>query len=343
MDYSARSLARSNEAPAPSEPNAWACLACGSHRFETVLPQASDVLTGKQGIFAVVCCAECSLHSTSPVLDEAQLAYYYQAVYSSSRHSVAQRWQTGWLSRWLTRYRLRMIARVKPLDAHSRVLDIGCGYGAFVLNAHALTGCEADGLDFDAGSLAQAAQAAASMPRIHFKQGSVDTAGYAVEQFDVVCFFQSLEHHLAPFEALQTIRPWLKPGGLCVIEVPNFAGLWRYVFGRWWLPLLVPQHRVHFTPHSLRAAAQAAGFQTVLHKGMFFPTESTISLVLWLNHSLGKPIRSYKLSWRRPLGLLVAAVACVWWCAVELPIQLICLPFNRTGHQILIARKPLAP
>jgi 2-polyprenyl-3-methyl-5-hydroxy-6-metoxy-1,4-benzoquinol methylase len=343
MHYSVPSSSSSNATLASSESTAWQCLACGSQRFSTVLPEASDVLTGKKGIFAVVSCADCKLHSTSPVLNEAQLAYYYQSVYSNTSHRAAQRWQTGWIGRWLTRYRLRMIARVKPLDETSRVLDVGCGYGGFVLNAHALTGCVAEGLDSDAGSITQAAQAAAGMPRIHFKQGGVDTASYAAEQFDVICLFQSLEHHLDPFAALQTIRPWLKPGGLCVIEVPNFAGLWRHVFGRWWLPLLVPQHRVHFTPQSLRTATESVGFQTALHKGMFFPTEATISVVLWLNHCLGKPIRSYKLSWRRPLGLLIAAFACVWWCAVELPLQLICLPFNRTGHQILIAKKPLSP
>jgi SAM-dependent methyltransferase len=323
-----------------AEPGHWLCVACGGQRYAVVIEQARDVLTSKPGQFEVVRCLKCGLHSTSPVLNAEQLAFYYQGAYSNNNNRAAQTWQTGWLGRWLTRYRLAMIARVKAIHASSNLLDIGCGYGGFVLNAHALTQCRAYGLDNDSGSIAMAQQAALQLPKVQFMHGDIGNATYADAQFDVVCFFQSLEHHLQPQEALQKIKPWLKPGGLCVIEVPNFAGLWRHVFGRWWLPLLMPQHRVHYTPHSLRAAADAAGLQTVLHRGMFFPTESTASLLLWLNHRLGRPIRSYRLSWYRPLGGLLLLMAFLWWLLLELPVQLLCWPFNRTGHQILIAKKP---
>jgi 2-polyprenyl-3-methyl-5-hydroxy-6-metoxy-1,4-benzoquinol methylase len=318
---------------------AWRCLGCGHEQSYSVLEDVKDVLTHKEGHFSIVQCFNCGLHSTSPVLNEQQLAYFYQGVYSNREHSVVQDWQTGVVGRLLTRYRLAMIARVHRISASSKVLDVGCGYGGFVRTAHALTGCEIHGIDNDQHSIAQAQYASTAWPRIQFMAGQADSSQYGAEQFDVICFFQSLEHMMRPIETLKHIQPWLKPGGICVIEVPNFAGLWRQVFGRWWLPLLVPQHRVHFTPRTLRQTMEAAGFQTVSQTGMFFPTESTISLVLWLNHNLGKPIRSYKLSWCRPLGWLIAAVACIWWLAVELPVQLICWPFNRTGHHMLIARK----
>ena len=123
---------------------------------------------------------------------------------------------------------------------------------------------------------------------------------------------------------------------LCVVEVSNFSGVWRDVFRTWWLPLLVPQHLVHYTPQTLRRTLEAAGFRVDHpHTAMFYPAESTASLGLWLNRLLRRPIRGYRLRWTRPDALLLIAVLLAWWCAVEVPLQVLFKLLGRTGHQLM--------
>jgi SAM-dependent methyltransferase len=159
-----------------------------------------------------------------------------------------------------------------------------------------------------------------------------------------VTLFQSLEHHDDPIAALRAVHALLKPGGACVVEVPDFDGAWRRVFRAWWLPLLVPQHLFHFTPRTLRQALEATGFEVPRpHRSMFYPAESTASLGLWLNARLGRPLRGFRLRWQRPDGVLLLALLAAWWLLVELPSQALLVALGRSGHQLLVGRKPLTP
>jgi SAM-dependent methyltransferase len=217
------------------------------------------------------------------------------------------------------------------------VLDVGCGYGTFLAALADASTCELVGIDTDAGSIAHALR----HERIRYECGGVDSAALEAGSFDAVTMFESLEHHRDPLEALRRALRLLKPGGVCVVEVPNWAGAWRRVFGSWWMPLLVPQHLYHFTPASLREAMVAAGFEVRdRHRSMFYPLESTASLALWLNEYMGRPIRRYRLQLRRPDGLLLVALLAAWWLAVELPAQAALMLAGRTGHQALVGFRP---
>ena len=311
------------------------CPLCGGGVFRPVIDAACDRLTGKRGTFQVQACTGCGLVVTRPRPTAAALAYYYEGAYSSSTgtHCV-EAIQTRWWLRWITGYRLRVVERAHPLGPGQRLLDVGCGYGAFLSRARRETGCDATGVDTDAGSIARALD----RDLIDYRCASVESAGLEPGQFDVITFFESLEHHLDPVAALKAARKLLKPGGVCVVEVPNFDGVWRRVFGSWWMPLLVPQHLVHFTPATLRQALRAAGFEVIgPHRAMFYPLESTASLGLWLNRVLGRPIRGYRLRWTRPDGALLLLVLCIWWLVIELPTQDLLAATGLTGHQLMVA------
>jgi 2-polyprenyl-3-methyl-5-hydroxy-6-metoxy-1,4-benzoquinol methylase len=312
------------------------CPLCGGAAFSPVLAHARDRLTRKAGAFAVQSCQGCGLVVTRPRPTPEALAYYYEGTYSGGGSGRARALQTGALARLASRYRLRAVQRVQPVAAGQHLLDVGCGYGGFLWEAVQATGCVATGVEQDAGCVADALGAG----RIRYLVGALDTAWLQPASQDVVTFFESLEHHGDPVAALKTAYTLLKPGGTCVVEVPNFNGAWRRVFGSWWLPLLVPQHLVHFTPDTLHATFAAAGFRQIRPaRSMFYPTESTASLGLWLNDKLGRPIRGYRLRWKRPDGALLLLALAVWWLAVELPSQLALLLLGRTGHQLVTATK----
>lgn len=225
------------------------------------------------------------------------------------------------------------------LSSGKRVLDVGCGYGSFLAALADASTCDLVGIDTDAGSIADALR----RERIRYECGGIDSAALDAGGFDAVTMFESLEHHRDPVDALRHAFRLLRPGGVCVVEVPNWAGAWRRVFGSWWMPLLVPQHLYHFTPASLRAALIAAGFEVRgRHRSMFYPLESTASLALWLNARLGRPIRRYRPRLRRPDGLVLVALLALWWLVVEIPAQAALMLAGRTGHQTLVGSKPAA-
>ncbi|MEO5671872.1 MAG: class I SAM-dependent methyltransferase [Ramlibacter sp.] len=297
-----------------------------------VIKDARDRLNRKSGVFQVQACRRCGLVVTRPRPTAAALAYYYEGIYSGHGAGRAELIQRSMWGRWVAHYRLRLVQSVRPLGRGERLLEVGCGYGAFLAAAKCSTGCEATGLDIDAACLAGAVH----RDLIDYRCATLDNADLAPAQFDVVAFFESLEHHAEPVAALKAAAALLKPGGVCIVEVPNFEGAWRRVFGGWWMPLLVPQHLVHFSPATLRQTFEAAGLKVDRpHVSMFFPLESTASLGLWLNERLARPIRGYRLRWSRPDGAFLLLLILLWWLAVEVPAQAILALMGRSGVQFM--------
>ena len=135
-----------------------------------------------------------------------------------------------------------------------RALDIGAGDGSFSyhLGRH---GYQPTLLDLDP----RAQQATSFIPGSQFRQvpfESLDDPG----PFAAILMSQVLEHALDPMDWLQRSRDLLQPGGLLVIAVPNFGGVYR-VLGTNDPFLIPPVHVNFFTPKSLRRAIETAGMR----------------------------------------------------------------------------------
>ena len=161
---------------------------------------------------------------------------------------------------------------------------------------------------------------------------------------DWITFWESLEHHAEPVEAMKHAYTLLKPGGYCCVEVPNFDGFWRFIFGRYWLPLLIPQHLYHFTRDSLSQVARKAGFDQPAHyQCMFYPLEGVASLGIALAKLLRSPPPGSPPSWRTPFDLTILMCLAVVYLVMEIPSQLFLSLLGRSGHQMAIFQKPYLP
>jgi SAM-dependent methyltransferase len=134
------------------------------------------------------------------------------------------------------------------------MLDVGCRSGD-LLEHFAKRGWEIYGIDPSASAVAAAAKRGA---KVH--QGTLRDQPWQPGSFELISFQHALEHVDEPVEALKLAASLLAPGGLLVIDVPNWA-CWqrRLLFRSRWHPLELPRHLQHFSPRSLERLAALLG------------------------------------------------------------------------------------
>lgn len=144
-----------------------------------------------------------------------------------------------------------------------RALDIGCGDGA-VLNRLSLVGYEPHGIDLDEKSIAVARDKFGLANVAVSTLGAYEaTCGASGDRFDLVTFFEVLEHQDAPLAFLAQVRRLCRPGARIAGSVPNrerfLAGFDRKL-GDGDLP---PHHFLWFSRASLVRMLERAGFENV--------------------------------------------------------------------------------
>lgn len=136
------------------------------------------------------------------------------------------------------------------------MLDVGCGGGAFSYHLAKLGYGPAFMLDPDP----RAGRGASCVPDSRFMAGRFEDAAIKPSFLTVIVMSQVLEHALDPQAWLGRASLLLKPGGMLVVALPNFAGVYRLLGPR--DPFLIPpQHLNYFTADSLSRMLENADFQ----------------------------------------------------------------------------------
>ncbi|HEY6129083.1 MAG TPA: class I SAM-dependent methyltransferase [Candidatus Acidoferrum sp.] len=138
-----------------------------------------------------------------------------------------------------------------------RLLDVGCGTGNF-LRAAADSGYLAAGIELDP---AAAAFARRFCPRSRLFALPLESfrSQHPNEVFDVVTFFEVLEHQADPNVFLSEIRSCLRPRGFIALSVPN-RDRWQTSMDPLDYP---PNHFLRWNSQSLRNAMKAHGFSVL--------------------------------------------------------------------------------
>lgn len=155
-------------------------------------------------------------------------------------------------------FRARVIRRLVP---RGRILDVGCGRGV-MLQFLKSWGYDVDGVELDT--------VAAERARDNLNQEVFHSLEEALQglprQYQVVCFWHSLEHLPELGQALRTVDHLLAPGGLLVISAPHMESLQSRLSGRSWLHLDLPRHLVHFDINGLARFLQTKGYRLIRHQ-----------------------------------------------------------------------------
>jgi MPBQ/MSBQ methyltransferase len=134
------------------------------------------------------------------------------------------------------------LVRSRRPDAR-RVLDVGCGYGSFVLAA-CCAGLEAFGLEPAEFELQWARRRLADIrpeadPAAVYLRADAASVPFRTESFDAVCFWNVIEHLPNAGLALAEAARVLRPGGSLFLIAPNYAAFRREAhYHVPWLPLL---------------------------------------------------------------------------------------------------------
>jgi glycosyltransferase involved in cell wall biosynthesis/SAM-dependent methyltransferase len=202
-------------------------------------------------------------------------------------------------------FRRRALTLLDYLDLHDgdRVLDCGCGMGAYLLMMSRLRKLDLHGVDGDRARLHWARR-----EHIPAELAEVDIhhLPYADATFDKILMSEVLEHLAEDRHALREVYRVLKPGGVLALSVPhaNYPFLWDPInktieaLGR--APMRGPgpiagmwsNHWRLYRPADLRDVITGAGFAIA---ALSEQTHYAFPFIHFIVYSIGKPLIEHNL------------------------------------------------
>jgi SAM-dependent methyltransferase len=176
--------------------------------------------------------------------------------------AYSQAYYDAWSSQSRARHRIWK-RRLSLITAHvkrpGRLLDVGCGDGAFLRLARR-HGWEVTGTELSS--------AAPDADNVEIRRGEVWEAALGPDSYDVVTSWHVIEHAADPKRMVQEIYRLLKPEGRLILATPNlndYVFRCAYMIGRLKWPSLYEEderelHLFHFTADTLRRLVSSAGF-----------------------------------------------------------------------------------
>lgn len=235
------------------------CYYCASDRYSHFVDAQED-LTGKPGTFTFVRCDDCGLVYQNPRFDVEAIKAYYDDEY------IAHRKKTDWgplapLYEWAMskhdRDKAALVAKYVDLSPRTRVLDVGCAVGSFLLRLGKQHRCRLSGVDFKDCSHHPGFDA------IDFHLGLFYEQDLPDRSFDLITMWHFLEHDYDPIRSLETARDKLADDGRLIIEVPRLDSVSFKLFHERWPGLQAPQHTVLYDRDKLLKFVERAGLELV--------------------------------------------------------------------------------
>ena len=222
--------------------------------------------------------------------------------------------------------------RVDEFGTGLRVLEVGCGCGAFA--THLTSGHRYRGLEFNDKAIALASEAGLDVAKMTVQ----DEAMRAPGTYDIVCHFQVLEHVADVDGFMSACVQALRPGGMLLVTVPaddSFVG----IAAANWLNL-PPHHLTRWTDAALRNMCTRFGLDVHslwhdevadYHTQWYTRTmqQHAVSALLGVQAKLTEP------KWMAKLSNLAARLPTVRSALAGMGERR--FPFAGRGHSVMVA------
>ena len=212
------------------------CYVCGSGDCKEFLIGEED-LTGKEGEFLFVKCDDCSLVYQNPRIPISGIKEYYDGEY------IAHRKKTDWgiltpLYEWAMgkhdREKEKIVREYVDLNPDTKIVDVGCAVGTFLLHINNKYGSQISGVDFKGGFDFP------GFEKVDFHEGLFYDQNLEESSYDLVTMWHFLEHCYEPNRSLHQAKKVLKQDGKLIIEVPRLDSLTFKLFKNKWPGVQAP-------------------------------------------------------------------------------------------------------
>jgi len=140
------------------------------------------------------------------------------------------------------------------LSHGKKILDVGCGAGAFLISANQRFACS--GVEISQ-YLADKARANGDF-QIHV--GNFQTLDFQDEKFDGITLISIIEHLDDPLGTIKKCYSLLNPGGVLLLKTVNYSCWNRLLVRDKWTGLRPPDHVIYFSPSNLTTILKKVGF-----------------------------------------------------------------------------------
>jgi SAM-dependent methyltransferase len=191
-------------------------------------------------------CRKCGLGSADA--SEFDPDSYYTADYFQGRHADGYADYLG-AEPVLRQEFARAVAFIRRYRSGGRLLELGCAYGFFLMEA-------ARCYDVSGIELAKDAADHARRAGLAVVHGVADERALArIAPLDVIVLFDVIEHLPQPRETLALCERHLAPNGIIVITTGDFGSPLARIMGKRWRLMTPPQHLWFFTRESMHRLA----------------------------------------------------------------------------------------
>jgi SAM-dependent methyltransferase len=239
------------------------CLLCGSREARTVWPSNlnhgeadphleefdytyASVSLGIQRHHRIVRCARCGLIYVSPRPTPDGGASIYRRLrderYASLREERVDHFE-------------RDLAELEQYSPPGPLLDVGCGSGYFLEAARRRGWGPVRGVELNSWMVELGREAG-----LDIAGGQLRGQHYPAGYFQLVSFWDVIEHMNDPLGELAEAHRIMRPGGLLVLLVPDAESFWARLLGeRWWA--VIRMHLFYFTRETVTRMLEQSGFR----------------------------------------------------------------------------------
>lgn len=226
------------------------CASCGG---------AESILVETYNGYKIYRCSSCGLEFCNPMKSMSAAEYSADAAYNHFRAlgENSQRSVLWWGHKQFVKTAIKKLS----LKSHAKILDIGCGTGAFVDFA-LKHGYDSYGVDFDGNSVRIAHKSSELRDRVFLANATSIRDLFSGSKFDVVTFFEVLEHVEDLHAFLSLVSDLLASEGVIALYVP-LADRWSLRFNPREPADYPPNHLTRWTVKALTVLMRNSGFKVV--------------------------------------------------------------------------------
>lgn len=228
------------------------CDICGSNNYKKILEAGNihGLVKLSDEKFDLVKCSNCGLVYINPRPEEKNIFKYYNFDYYGTSSFLSDLF-----SKLSNLYKIRKIKKYKN---KGKILDVGCGNGAFLFH---ITGSKWE--CYGVEKHPEGFKAVSSSNKINLYNCDFADCELENNNFDVVTMWHSFEHFYNLHSILKKCHRILNEKGILVMDVPNIDSIGFKLAGSNWFHLDAPRHLNHFNIKTMELLLKNNNFEII--------------------------------------------------------------------------------